>query len=597
MSNEVEWELFRDPEADGRQPEAGHGPKLLVIGGAKGGTGKSLLAANLAIYLASLGRRVVAVDADRIGANLHGFLGVPHPAGCAPYVPPMPSFHADDDEDLPRDAQEGGLFAGEAEASARRGTREHTLGSSRGTGDAVGGEVGVGIRPSVLAALRGRSASDTLRPPAEGEPGVVDTSVRGLRLLHAGLDEPSRGESHRRRRRDLAKRLKGFDADWVVIDLGAGLDHSLLDLWLDADVHLFVTLPEPTAVEGTYRFVRATFARRMSRIFAETNAEPPPSLSNLEEGGRSLPPLDLLRRLEKESPDDPRVAQLAEAMAAHVTYFVVNQTRLRVDLELGERMRSTARRRLGVRMEYLGYVDFDDTVWNCLRAGRPLLIESPGTKASRSIEKIARRLLSIVSGKYRRASMPNVPLATHHDLLEVDRGATDEEVRRASKRARDIYAPASLACVGLFDAAGLERLRARLDEAHDVLLDPARRRPYELSVFPPEVPAQTAKEEEASEMPRPPPPVITPETVFTGPLLRAVRQSKGVRLKEVSQRTKIGTAFLRAIEAEEPSQLPALVYVRGFVSEFAKFLGLDAEHVSRTYVRRLERMGIEDARH
>ncbi|MAQ15515.1 MAG: hypothetical protein CMN30_12060 [Sandaracinus sp.] len=555
MAGEVDLELFREPSPEGEGQER-TAPRLMVIGGAKGGTGKSLLAANLAIYLASLGRRVVAVDADRIGANLHGFLGVPHPAGVAPYVPPLPTFLAIDEED--GEVQEALPFED----------------------------------PASLVA-EGAESSGTL-PPALGVPGVVDTGVRGLRLLHAGLDEPARGETARRRRRDLAERLQGLDADWVVVDLGAGLDHSLLDLWLDADVHVFVTLPEPTAVEGTYRFVRATFLRRLRRAVEaamegsdELVAAGGSLLDRLESEGRALPPLDLLRQLRQEG--HPFAELAAATMADHDTFFVVNQTRLRADLELGERMTSAARRRLAVRLEYLGYVDFDDTVWNCLRSGRPLLIESPGTKASRSIEKIARRLLAIAAGKYRFAPQPSVPRATHHDLLEVDRGATDEEVRRAAKRARDLYAPGSLACVGLLDADGLERLRARLEEAHDVLLDPARRRPYELSVFPPEPARASERVEEADAGPRPPPPVITPETVFTGPLLRAVRQSKGVRLEEISHKTKIGVAFLEALEKEDARSLPAWVYVRGFVMEVAKFLGLDPEHVSRTYVRRLEK--------
>ncbi|MBO6938961.1 MAG: helix-turn-helix domain-containing protein [Deltaproteobacteria bacterium] len=561
MTDEVDLELFREPAPEGEGPTA---PRLMVIGGAKGGTGKSLLAANLAIYLASLGRRVVAVDADRIGANLHGFLGVPHPAGVATYTPPLPSFASPDDED------------GETQETLPFDDVEDT--------------------DSDLALVVHPGPADGTNPPAPGVPGVVDTGVRGLRLLHAGLDEPARGESTRRRRRDLTERLTKMDADWIVIDIGAGLDHSLLDLWLDADVHLFATLPEPTAVEGTYRFVRATFLRRLRRLVEQAVAASDDSaiaeagaslLERLEQEGRALPPLDLLRKLRAEG--HPLADQVEQAMEEHDTFFVVNQTRLRADLELGERMASAARRRLGVRLEYLGYVDFDDTVWNCLRTGRPLLIESPGTKASRSIEKIARRLLSLAAGKYRFAPQPTVPLATHHDLLEIDRGATDEEVRRAAKRAREIYAPGSLACVGLFDETGLERLRARLEEAHDVLLDPARRRPYELSVFPPEPTQASTREEEADEGPRPPPPVITPETVFTGALLRAVRLSKGVRLKEISQKTKIGVSFLQAIEGEQVRHLPAQVYIRGFVTEVAKFLGLDPEHVSRTYVRRLEK--------
>src|SRR5690606_33147969 len=107
-----------------------------------------------------------------------------------------------------------------------------------------------------------------------------------------------------------------------------------------------------------------------------------------------------------------------------------------------------------------------------------------GTKSAKSIEKIARRLLAIESGKVRRRTQRVVPPESHHDLLEVERGATDEDVRRAFKRAREIYADDALACYGLFEPDELEKVRMRLEEAYDVLLDPARRRPYELSVFP-----------------------------------------------------------------------------------------------------------------
>ena len=49
------------------------------IGGGKGGTGKSVVAANLAIAMAQSGKRVVLLDADLGAANLHTMFGIDRP--------------------------------------------------------------------------------------------------------------------------------------------------------------------------------------------------------------------------------------------------------------------------------------------------------------------------------------------------------------------------------------------------------------------------------------------------------------------------------------------------------------------------------------
>jgi len=54
-------------------------PRLIAIGGGKGGVGKTLLCANLSAALARSGYRVVAIDTDLEGANLHTCLGIASP--------------------------------------------------------------------------------------------------------------------------------------------------------------------------------------------------------------------------------------------------------------------------------------------------------------------------------------------------------------------------------------------------------------------------------------------------------------------------------------------------------------------------------------
>src|SRR6185369_5218085 len=57
----------------------GRARRVIVVGGGRGGVGKTLLAVNLGVYFAQLGRDVVVCDADPFGSNLHAVLGLDSP--------------------------------------------------------------------------------------------------------------------------------------------------------------------------------------------------------------------------------------------------------------------------------------------------------------------------------------------------------------------------------------------------------------------------------------------------------------------------------------------------------------------------------------
>ncbi|MBN2373225.1 P-loop NTPase [bacterium] len=50
--------------------------RFWAVGGGKGGTGKSVIATNIAVQLARRGKKVIMVDADLGGGNLHTYLGI-----------------------------------------------------------------------------------------------------------------------------------------------------------------------------------------------------------------------------------------------------------------------------------------------------------------------------------------------------------------------------------------------------------------------------------------------------------------------------------------------------------------------------------------
>lgn len=64
-----------------------------------------------------------------------------------------------------------------------------------------------------------------------------------------------------------------------------------------------------------------------------------------------------------------------------------------------------------------------------------------------------------------------------------------------------------------------------------------------------------------------------------GHWLRAQREHREVSLREIADATKISLRYLQALEDDRFDVLPALVFARGFLREYAKFVGLDADEV------------------
>src|SRR5450759_3558980 len=73
------------------------------------------------------------------------------------------------------------------------------------------------------------------------------------------------------------------------------------------------------------------------------------------------------------------------------------------------------------------------------------------------------------------------------------------------------------------------------------------------------------------------------ELASFGEELRREREIRGISLKEIADATKISKRFLEAIERNDHRTLPAPVFTRGFVREYARYLGLSAEDIVNRY--------------
>jgi len=214
---------------------------------------------------------------------------------------------------------------------------------------------------------------------------------------------------------------------------------------------------------------------------------------------------------------------------------------------------------------------------------------------------------------------------SYYDVLGIERTASLPQVERAYRFCLEMYGDGALATYSLLDPGEQQEARERVREAYEVLRDPARRRAYDLSLAQPifrplreitptappaavpplgvaplpttgatlaPAPVAPAPEPVAPEPPAPAPALSGPNPValgeqVTGAALRRFREARGVSLDEIAQKSKISVRFLRYIEDERFEMLPAAVYLRGFLHEYARGVGLEPRGTAEAYLQRV----------
>lgn len=68
-----------------------------------------------------------------------------------------------------------------------------------------------------------------------------------------------------------------------------------------------------------------------------------------------------------------------------------------------------------------------------------------------------------------------------------------------------------------------------------------------------------------------------------GQLLRDARETQGISLSQAEEATRIRRKYLEALEEADYAVLPPNVYVRGFIRNYAAYLGLDPEAAVAAY--------------
>lgn len=307
------------------RPLEGRSPirSIWAIGGGKGGIGKTLVTSNMGVYLSWLNQRVVIIDMDLGGSNLHTSLGVDPPSRTL-----------------------SDLFTGRTER-----------------------------------------IEDLLQP----------TPIRNISIISGALDPVGITNLRPIQKTRLIRKISELDADFVLLDLGAGTSSATLDFFLAADQKLVLITPEPTSIENAYRFIKLAFYRALRAGAASSQIRTLVELAMDLKNTRGLrSPKDLLTEIQRLSPADG--AEFQKLMDQFQISIIVNQVRAKSEGDIGKSVQMVCERYFGIKVNYLGYLPHDSSVWQAVRKRKPFLLDSPNSAVVTHLESILRNLLRTIPG-------------------------------------------------------------------------------------------------------------------------------------------------------------------------------------------------------
>lgn len=283
--------------------------RIWAVAGGKGGTGKTMVTTNLGVGLAILGYKVILIDGDLGGADLHLSFGMPVP--------------------------------------------------KRSLNDFLSGRVA--------------SLNDVLLP----------THSANLSLICGGSELIGLANLPHQRKEKLKRHINQLDADFILVDLGAGTSYNTLDFFVISNEGIIVCNPEPQAKIDAYSFVKNAVYRRLLQAFGRNTRLKDLIIAFGNNAQRALKIRDLLALIHTEMPQyGPKATEIIHTFRPKL---IMNKVRKKSQLEDADRFVYLVREYLSVEMDYLGHIEYDDRVVDACEKMHPYLLDQPTSKVSLSI--------------------------------------------------------------------------------------------------------------------------------------------------------------------------------------------------------------------
>jgi flagellar biosynthesis protein FlhG len=222
---------------------------------------------------------------------------------------------------------------------------------------------------------------------------VLDTEYKNLKFIPGDAEIPGLANIQQNQKRKLIKNLGALDADFVILDLGAGTSFNTLDFFLMSGAGIIVTAPALTATLNAYLFLKNVVFRM---ILTSYNGKSPARayLDELASDGDGLQRVYIPGLLDKlETLDPAKSAGFRKKLEKFSPMMVMNLIDDPKDSVKAEKIKRSCEQYLGVDMEYLGVIYRDPMQDIALNSRLPIIRYKPESVISMAIYRMADRVI------------------------------------------------------------------------------------------------------------------------------------------------------------------------------------------------------------
>jgi flagellar biosynthesis protein FlhG len=244
---------------------------------------------------------------------------------------------------------------------------------------------------------------------------LLETSLQNLRIISGAEFVPGMANPAHWMKLKIVRHITALPADYIIIDLGAGVHFNTLDFFGMSDRGIVVTAPEPGAVMNAYSFVKAALFRKLQGIFKKH-----PDIGPLIEAKTKNPEEDkkfslewLTEKTGVLAPD--MLPLIAEVEKDFSPALVVNRIDTGKKHVLVDNLMSLCEKRLGLSMEHLGNLPDVPGIRDYLLDIPRFLGQYAGKPYLESVKEITGKLLP---SKPAEVSAGNIKTAFDDDELD-----------------------------------------------------------------------------------------------------------------------------------------------------------------------------------